>query len=320
MEEFQIKETQFLESKCRDVILQDDENINEFLEEDEDSILIILKRGDTYLIDCYKGEYLYEILDDPTKGRYPCLKTNKNTGVDLPDDLLNVIGFADEDHLYYRIDLSFGGFYISEEDILNMIGSGKRIYYLEPTGIKLERTTSKHVYDSQVFGLGGNVISADHCQQGTEISVYKIKICGGEECLPEVFREIRFLLTDVEWKVNQNPYTSLTEDQLEQQINLGEGMVTIGLPVSSEFKELETIEIDGETTLENLFIEIFNFYNEINISEEDVADYEETPELDETLAELDDGNVVFRRNLLGRRINFKGLKKNEDLWIVDLKK
>jgi hypothetical protein len=333
MDNFEINESQFLEKKCFNVILNEEEDNQEYLKEDSDNILIILKKGDDFMIDCYTGEYLQNILEDPTKGRYPCLEINKNTGrplftlnekgeeINFP---LNVLGFADTDNLYYKIDLSFGSFYLSEKDIKDMISSGNRIFYLDNDKIeKYKYSTSKGVYDDQKSGRGGSVVSADHCQKGTDFVVYKIKICGGEECLPQIFRQLNFILTDLNWKITQNPYQKFSEENLEETITIKPGPVTtisIGLPVSSEYNEFETITIDSKTTLENILIEIYNFYNEFSISHEDVETYEETDELDEVLSELDDDKLVYRKSLLGNKINFKGLKKDGDIWIVILEK
>lgn len=326
MEEIKINESQFNQKKCYDVINNDDMVNEDYLSEDRDNILLILKRDDNYLIDCYTGEFLQQILEDPTKGRYPCLTTNKNTGrplfrldeegkeVDFP---LSVIGFVDEDNLFYRLDLSFGRYYIPHQDLSEMITSGNRIFYLEASDITIPFAASKQVYDDQLKGEG-SVVSADHCQKGTDFKVYTVKKCGGSECLPQIFRRVNWILKDIDWRVNTNPYNYIPEEILEEKVNLGDGEASLGLLVSSEHPELEVINIDGDTTLENILIEIYNFYNDYPITEEDIQGYEETDELDEALADIDDGKIVFRRSLLGDKLKFKGLKRDGDLWVIVL--
>lgn len=330
MQEFMIDENDFYGKTCRDTIMLSDENNKEYLDEDDDNILIIIQRGKNYIIDCYTGEYLQEVLYDDTKGRYVCLENNSVTGrplysvdedgnkVNFP---LNVVGFVDTEKLFYKLDLSFGSFYISKKDLLDMIKSGNRIFYLEEENKRsYPYTASKGVYDAQKLGGESDVVSSDHCQEGTDITVYRIKVCGGTECLSKIFRKFvpREILTDTDWKINQNPYTKISEEKLEEGINLGEGQIELGLPISSQTKEIEIIEIDGDTTIENILIEIYNFYNEYPVSEDDVKYYEETPELDEALSKIDDNETIFRKDLLGRRINFTGLKKDGDMWVVNL--
>jgi hypothetical protein len=177
-----IDEKVVLDKKCFDIISQEDLENKDYLDEDEtENILLIKKVGDKFLVDCFKREYIKDILKDKTKARLFCELFNRNSGRKLENSVLNVEGFVDLKYKFYKLDTTFGSFYISEISMKEMLNTGNRIFYVKPLKVAhLPRTASLSVAE------GGSVVSGNHCQKGTGIDIYEIAICGGANCLPKV--------------------------------------------------------------------------------------------------------------------------------------
>lgn len=186
--EIEIDEYIFNEKTCNDIItFEDIKNIDYLNEDEKENILIIMKKSNNdFVIDCFKRDYIREILKDDTKCRLMCELYNSNDGSKLLDPL-NVQGFANPKYQFYKIDTTFGSFYLSKEDVTKMLKLGNRIFYInQENPLKIPRTASLDVYK------GRSVVSADHCQQGTNILVYSLDICGGAKCLQRIFIEYDF--------------------------------------------------------------------------------------------------------------------------------
>lgn len=206
-EEIVIDESKILEEsqpQCFDIIESDEFDNKEFLEGDEDNILLIRKQGDNYQIDCYRRQLLQDIIEDPTRGKYAC-NMILSDGRPIPDTPYSVRNLVDENNTYYRIDTSFGRIYLPKDDILKMIHSNNKIFYIDQdNSINFQRSASVDVLRNEIamnlalqqgldFNNPGYIISADHCQQGTDITVYRIKVCGGINCLKTALDEKTWL-------------------------------------------------------------------------------------------------------------------------------
>lgn len=173
-------------------------NINsvEYLKEEKLNILVLLKSSekDTYFVECFNRDYLIKILSDSTKGVYACFIRD-----DIPDSPNYLEDLIDDSKLYYRIDLSFGSFYLEEKDVKYMTFTNKKLFYLQPKlgenrrDLTLERTVSRRVFlnhlrDSDDEPVEENYfMSGNHCQKGSEVKVYTIAVCEGEHCLKDLF-------------------------------------------------------------------------------------------------------------------------------------
>jgi hypothetical protein len=206
-EKIEIDELKLLEEsqpQCFDIIESEEFNNKEFVEADEDNILLIRKQGDNYQIDCYRRQLLEDIINDPTRGKYAC-NMILSDGRPIPDSPFFIGNLVDENNIYYRIDTSFGRIYLLKDDILKMIHSNNKIFYIDQDqSLDFERSASVDVLENEiamsqaaqqgrVFHNPGYIISADHCQQGTDIKVYRIKVCGGLNCLKIALEEKTWL-------------------------------------------------------------------------------------------------------------------------------
>lgn len=201
-EKLAIDESKLLEEsqpECFDIIEAEDFNNRDFLERDEDNILVIRKEGDDYRIDCYRRQLLQDIIEDPTKGKYSCNMIQQD-GTPIADSPMMVRNLVDQNNVYYRLDTSFGRIYLSKDDILKMIRSKNNIFYIEyDQPINFERSASVDVVENEIAMIQGDpfnqsyLIGADHCQQGTDIKVFRIKVCGGINCLKTALDEKTWL-------------------------------------------------------------------------------------------------------------------------------
>jgi hypothetical protein len=154
-QEIEIDENHMLNNnfnRCFDVILQDEADSKEYLSEDEkENILILRKIGNDFRVTCYTRSNLKKLI-----------KKRSNP----PFISKNCIDNEGYYGVYYPINIGGLECFFIEEDILGMVRGTHRIYYVEPKS-------------------GNNQINC----QGRMNTVYQIKVCGGENCLPQIFNE-----------------------------------------------------------------------------------------------------------------------------------
>jgi hypothetical protein len=69
--------------------------------------------------------------------------------------------------------------YVPLRDLIGALQSKQRVFLVKPTGIKFNTTVSYGI----AFGFKNNLISGDHCQEGTEKTISELYVCfGGENC------------------------------------------------------------------------------------------------------------------------------------------
>jgi len=73
--------------------------------------------------------------------------------------------------------------FISAREILEVLNSDRQAYYIEPAldedGIQKMATHS--ISHNNVFGNNPNFVSANHCQGGSSILIYTLKVCRNPE-------------------------------------------------------------------------------------------------------------------------------------------
>jgi hypothetical protein len=181
-------------TECFDPILFSNENNITYIQEDKDNILLIFREEEkerTLSVECWNRSDLITVGEDPTNIRYKCKNINEFTGRPLPEDLLSVYGYVDTSMEYIKISSS--NVYVTKDDFEKLMNTRNKIFYLVEPHEKIERIVSKNVYDNEIRSRrGGHVqsgylVSADHCQNGTQMLLYKIKVCGGPDCLELIF-------------------------------------------------------------------------------------------------------------------------------------
>ena len=196
-------------SECFDPIVFSNENNITYLQENKDNILLIFKDEEkTLSVECWNRNDILKIGEDPKNIRYKCKNTNEFTGRPLPEDLLGVYGFVDTSMEYIKIASS--NVYVTKDDFEKLMNSRNKIFYLVEPHEKIERIVSKHVYDNEIrsrtggYVQSGYLVSADHCQKGTQMLLYKIKVCGGPDCLELIFGDDSDDLYPKNWLNDEN--------------------------------------------------------------------------------------------------------------------
>lgn len=142
--------------KCYNVIELEDRNSRKFLKKNRsDNILIIRKfKKNNYKVDCYTRSDIKEIIKP--RGYPPYLSKNckDKTG---------------KYELYYPLNIGGVECYFTKNEIEKILQTNFQIYYVEPI-----------IIDNEEFKVD--------CQERIN-TIYKIKVCGGRNCLPMIFRD-----------------------------------------------------------------------------------------------------------------------------------
>ena len=180
--QFQFEETDDIDERdiniegqtCRDVILNDDMQIQQYLA-DGDTFLLIHKSSTDDIL-CYEKSYIETILSDKGNWFYECIG-------DLLHNGNRVMNFGNENDAYIKLPLYKDGLngFIHLSQMRRLLQSDNRIYYVYPDNDKDITHSAAWV---NVFGTNPNWVSANHCQVGSKLLVYKLKICTDpERCL-----------------------------------------------------------------------------------------------------------------------------------------
>jgi hypothetical protein len=192
-----------LGNTCQDLIMFDEKDITEHLREEGAIILINRGPGNDSEILCFDRETLQSFYDNKEDGWfYACLGDlfwNKLRNNQFEIEVIsNDRRVSDENgniqiykKPYVKIPINMEGMnaFISARELYSMIHSDRNVFYIEPkldrngTQISLTHTiTWKNVYGE------ANWVSANHCQSGSNILVYEIKVCNNpESCIRSIF-------------------------------------------------------------------------------------------------------------------------------------
>jgi flavodoxin len=171
----------FGEKQVYDMVDFVDKNLSSFLDEDERNLIIVVPAEDVGGEDkffCYNIDFFVNLFK--TRGTsifYDCVSRDgreinaKMPVVKLPYDVVN------DRNAFVHI-----------EDILkNVFQSGKRIFYLTPSWISpgnqefFEYSISYAALNYMRFHNA--YVSANHCQQGSLLLIYRLKVCEGNDCV-----------------------------------------------------------------------------------------------------------------------------------------
>ncbi len=180
-----------LKTTCQDLIMFDEKEITEHL--NEEGAVILINRGSGSESDsdilCFDRETLSTFYNDKNDGWfYPCTgnlmwnrKNDRFGTIELSNDRSAGEIFRKP---YVKLPVNMEGMnaFISARELYSMIHSSKNIFYIEPkvdihgTQISFTHTiTWKNVYGEPSW------VSANHCQSGSNILVYEIKVCNNPE-------------------------------------------------------------------------------------------------------------------------------------------
>lgn len=161
---------------CRDVVLNDDYPIEEYLREADTFLFIHNSSTDDIL--CYEKSYIENILNNKDNWFYECIGR-------LLDNGNRAINVGNENDAYIKLPIYKDGLngFIHLSQVIRLLESDNRIYYVYPDN---DKDITHSISWKNAFGPDHlrNWISANHCQLGSKLLVYKLKICRDpERCL-----------------------------------------------------------------------------------------------------------------------------------------
>ena len=179
-EEADIDERTMNITTCNDFIsLENNKSIVEHLE-DQDSFLFIVMGSNDYDILCFDKDFIRHLLSNKDSNWfYECsgyLLSNNNRSMN------NIINYP-----YVKIPLNGEGLngFIPKKQLQALVNNNNRIYYIYPM---LENGSQKMITHTvswqNAYGPNPNYVSANHCQSGSSILVYTLKVCtNAERCI-----------------------------------------------------------------------------------------------------------------------------------------
>jgi uncharacterized protein YjbI with pentapeptide repeats len=186
LERIQVNESK-LPSTCYDFIMQDDLDINEQTSENEGFFILVFPSDkDEFNVICKTKEEIKMSLNDGSSIFYECTGRFKRdtlpdgTVVDLPDRIVGPINETP----YVKV-LGAGGhnIFIDVTEINTLLSSSERVYYVYPV-----REITHSISWNNIYGKHPNYVSAYHCQDGSKLSVYTLKVCEGDCIISNKFR------------------------------------------------------------------------------------------------------------------------------------
>lgn len=157
-------------AQCYDIINIDNIQFQEYIDQNpQDNVIIITPRpsnssatfGPNAL--CYSRSDLRDLLNDLTAQSLPCVGQ---------EDVRSHSYFpADASKRFIKINLGDQTIYVPEQEIINIANNrnNNRIYQAEATNLILPVTASSDAL------IEGNFVSADHCQAGTQKTIYHLR-------------------------------------------------------------------------------------------------------------------------------------------------
>ncbi len=195
LEDIEINENT-LGNTCTDLLMMSEENITEYLQNEDTVLLISRNSNNTFDILCFEREMLQNIYNDRDDSWfYECNGPFiTNNGVPTQDRqifnyALNRPNIVNRPYLKIPIDATGLNGFISAGQIKNVLENNYRALYLEQKlneeGIQ-DMITHTISYKN-VYGNNPNWVSANHCQAGSSILIYTLKVCRNpESCIRSI--------------------------------------------------------------------------------------------------------------------------------------
>jgi hypothetical protein len=158
--------------------MQDDLDIDEEMNNDTDFfILVFPSKDDTdFKVICKTRKEIEMSMNEGSSIFYECTGDFvKNRGVATRD---KVVGVVDKTPYIKIYGVGGAQIYIDVKEINTMLSSPNRVYYVYFVREITHSTSWNNVYGDQ-YALD-RFVSANHCQDRSNISVYTLKVCEGD--------------------------------------------------------------------------------------------------------------------------------------------
>ena len=161
-------------TKCRDLLIADDTDINTHLQEEGSLILV----RDPLNSLCFNISYILSVIKSEDNWYYECLGTvRENTINDPRGESLNINNF-DLRHPYGLVPLGDFSVLVPIQDLISVVFSSSKVFHITPSG-----SISHSIQAYNIFGPDQNFVSANHCQGGSNFSIYHVVLCNGDKCV-----------------------------------------------------------------------------------------------------------------------------------------
>ncbi len=192
-----------LGNTCQDLIMFDEKEITEYLHEEGAVILINRGSGNDSDILCFDRETLQQLFNDKDDGwfyactgnlmwkskagnRYRVQELSNDRSISNHEGLLQILRKP-----YVKIPINAEGMnaFISARELYSIIQSDNNVFYIEP---KLDAGGNQISFTHTIthgVSQGGSFVSANHCQSGSNILLYEVKVCNNPElCIRSILQ------------------------------------------------------------------------------------------------------------------------------------
>lgn len=191
-EKYWEKSKAFLNSKGADktslgvlysvVDLEDVEN-KKYLEEDPNNLIFMLQNSQNGSYDAF-GYNIQGLMTSPDNELFFECKfqgTERISENDYNNHQGKYFKFSLEDPIYLKISFPVDSGqinkYILLENVIGAINSEERVFLIENTEKTLKYSASYHIVKGYLENIDYNIVSADHCQEGTDKIISDIHVC-----------------------------------------------------------------------------------------------------------------------------------------------
>jgi len=152
-------ENKFLDNvpeECFDFIVGEEKILN-YIQEAENGVSIVSGNPENYKATCFEKSSLESMLKDAKFSYlfYPCMYENNMSS-------------ANKNKTYFKLTLITGTVYIPVEDMMTLLENEEELYYFQYT------SEVKHSINVGVYNNRESMVSAYHCQEGSNLSVGKL--------------------------------------------------------------------------------------------------------------------------------------------------
>ena len=177
---------QNLGNTCNDLVMLTEENIDEYLSNEGNLMFISRGLNNNFDMICFERDMIENIYNDKNSNWFyecngPIIEGTNDRRI--ADPVNGNLFINTTPYVKIPIDTSGMNGFISAREILSLLNSSKKAYYLEPAldedgNQKMFTHTISH---NNAYGTNPNWVSANHCQSGSIILIYTLKVCRNPE-------------------------------------------------------------------------------------------------------------------------------------------
>jgi hypothetical protein len=166
---------------------EQDVNISKYLSENKENIILVVLSKDIPSITCISKKDLDSMISDINDNWFYDCDLMNNPKI-FASDIMQTVHYKENYYLlhpYIKVPLAAGTFYIEYNYIYSLFMSKHQVFFVYPkynltrSGSKVQEEIVKSVsFKNTKYGISkgiANYVSANHCQDGSNIKLYEIK-------------------------------------------------------------------------------------------------------------------------------------------------